>query len=84
MKLFIFCILAVGVLVLPGVAKEYPLGVSLFSGYDVPIIQDDQASGPMYGLAVRGNIWKFLHGEVYFRGTSQGDKDQDRDFGNGA
>jgi opacity protein-like surface antigen len=62
-------------------AESYPLGITAYSGFDVPVIQTDVGSGPMYGLAVRGNIWKFVHGELFFRGTSQGDVTEDAPFG---
>ena len=58
-------------------AETYPLGVELFSGYDMPVIQEDVGAGPMFGLAVRGHVWGPFHGELYFRSTSQGDADID-------
>ena len=82
MKKPFWILLAVLWLCHAGWAETYPLGITAYSGYDVPVIQGDVGAGPMYGLAVRGNIWKFVHGELFFRGTSQGDKDEDMEFGN--
>ena len=35
----------------------------------------------MWGVSVRGNIWSFVHGQIIVRGTSQGDKKEDFEFG---
>lgn len=67
----------------PVFAGTYHLGVAAYGGYDYPVIQDDVGPGFMWSAGLRGNIWKFVHGEVVFRGSQQGDKDQDLDFGNG-
>jgi hypothetical protein len=82
MRLKITILLALAGLILPLTVQAYPLGVELYTGYDMPVVQQDVGSGMMYGLAVRGNMWKFLHGELFFRSTSQGDKDEDMEFGN--
>jgi hypothetical protein len=65
-----------------GAWAAYPLGVEAFGGYDMPVLQDDVGAGPLFGVGVRGNIWKLVHGELYFRSTSQGDKDEELEFGN--
>ncbi|MBI5060535.1 hypothetical protein HZB60_12240 [candidate division KSB1 bacterium] len=65
-----------------GASAAYPLGVTAFGGYDMPVIQDDVGAGPLFGIGVRGNVWKLFHGELYFRSTSQGDVDEDLEFGN--
>ena len=36
----------------------------------------------MWALGVRGNIWSFIHGQLSVRGTSQGDVDEELEFGN--
>ena len=61
-------------------AETYPLGVELFSGYDMPVIQEDVGAGTMFGLAVRGHVWAPIHAELYFRSTSQGDAEMDTDI----
>ncbi len=59
---------------------DYPLGVGLHGGFDMPVIQNDIGSGPVFGLSVRGNIVGPLHGQLVFRSTSQGDREEDIDF----
>ena len=36
----------------------------------------------MWGVSVRGNVWNFVHGQIIVRGTSQGGKKEDFEFGN--
>jgi hypothetical protein len=52
----------------------YPLGVELFGGFDMPLVQEDVGNGAMYGVSVRGNVVSILHAQLIFRGSSQGDK----------
>ncbi len=75
----LLCIFGTGL----AVAETYPLGVEIFSGYDMPVIQDDVGAGTMFGLSVRGHVWGPFHGELFFRSTSQGDKDETLEFGGG-
>lgn len=74
--ILLFCVLGAGV----ALAETYPLGVEVFSGYDMPVIQDDVGSGAMFGLSVRGHVWGPFHGELFFRSTSQGDAELDTDI----
>jgi hypothetical protein len=69
--------------VLPAFAGTYPIGVGVYGGYDVPVLQQDVGSGAMWSAAVRGNIWRFVHGQIVVRGTSQGDREEKLEFGNG-
>jgi hypothetical protein len=57
-------------------AGSYPLGVGAFGGWDMPLVQQDIGSGPMYGVALRGHIIAFLHGQLVFRASAQGDQDK--------
>ncbi len=57
-------------------ADSYPLGVEAFGGWDMPLVQQDIGSGAMYGVAVRGHIIAFLHGQLVFRASAQGDQDE--------
>lgn len=75
----LFLVLAV---VLPAAAATYPLGVGLYGGYDMPLLQQDVGSGAMWSIGVRGNIWSFFHGQLLVRGTSQGDVEEELEFGN--
>ena len=51
---------------LPALAGTYHLGLAAYGGYDYPVVQDDVGPGFMWSAGVRGNIWKFVHGEVIF------------------
>ena len=74
--------LSVGLLILfialasPVHAKSYPLGVEAFFGWDAPLVQEDIGSGQMWGVSVRGHLLAFLHAQLVFRATGQGDKDK--------
>lgn len=82
MRLSLLLLFVSAVFALPAVAGTYPLGIGVHSGYDVPVLQGDVGSGMMWGIGVRGNIWKFIHGQIIVRGTSQGDKEEDLEFDN--
>ena len=78
---YLFATILCGLLLATAASAEvYPLGVEVFSGYDMPVIQEDVGAGPMFGLAVRGHVWAPLHAELYFRSTSQGDAEMDTDI----
>ncbi|NUO18531.1 hypothetical protein HUU59_03700 [bacterium] len=80
MKLLGTLVLIAG-FVLPGFGA-YPLGVGIHGGYDMPVIQEDVGAGPVFGVSVRGNIVGPLHGQLFFRSTSQADVEEDIDFPN--
>ncbi|MBU0507853.1 porin family protein [bacterium] len=67
-------------LTIPALAGSYPLGVGAYGGFDMPIIQDDVGSGPMWAISVRGNVWRFVHAQIIVRGTSQGDVEEEAPF----
>jgi len=70
-------LLAISVITVPAAfAGSYPLGVELFGGFDMPLVQEDVGSGPMYGISVRGHVISIFHAQLVFRGSSQGDKDE--------
>ena len=74
--LVIVCLLTLFALSVPyAQAKSYPLGVEAFGGWDEPLVQDDIAGGTMFGLSVRGHLIAFLHAQLVFRSTSQGNQD---------
>lgn len=80
MKLFCTLVLS-AVLTFPAWAT-YPLGIGIHGGYDLPVIQEDVGAGPVFGVSVRGNIVGPLHGQLFFRSTSQADVEEDIDFPN--
>jgi len=81
MKAILMLICAVA-LALPALAGSYPLGVSAYGGYDMPVIQEDVGAGPMWAVGVRGNVWHFIHAQLIVRGTSRGDVENEEKFGN--
>lgn len=74
---FAFCFLVLFVAQIPlAHARSYPLGVEAFFGWDAPLVQEDIGSGQMWGVSVRGHLLAFLHAQLVFRATGQGDKDK--------
>lgn len=75
--LSLVCLVTLLALQIPSThAESYPLGVEAFGGWDMPVVQEDIASGPMFGMSVRGYLIAFLHGQLLFCSTSQGDEDK--------
>jgi hypothetical protein len=74
--ILLLCVLGAGL----ASAGTFPVGVKVFSGYDMPIIQDDVGKGTMFGASVRAHAWGPFHGELYFRSTSQSSVDVSTDI----
>jgi len=68
-------------LAVPALAGTYPLGVGVYGGYDMPTLQEDVKGGAMWSVGVRGNVWQFVHAQLFVRGTSQGDVEEELEFG---
>jgi hypothetical protein len=83
MKYLLLVLVLSAALAMPAAARTWNLGVGPYGGYDVPVIQGDIAGGPMWGVGVRSNLWHFVHGQVFVRGTSNANKDETKDFGAG-
>jgi hypothetical protein len=83
MKYFLLVVMCCAAIALPAAARTWNLGVGPYGGYDMPVIQTDVGAGPMWGVGVRSNLWHFVHGQVFVHGTSNADKNENLDFGNG-
>jgi hypothetical protein len=61
---------------LPGVARAATIGVGAFAGTSMPALQDDNGTGPMYGLRVPVNFVPMITIEPFYAQTNGGNKDQ--------
>lgn len=62
---------------LPCTAVAASVGVGAFGGMGIPIIQDDNGQGAIYGARVPVTLLPLLTVEPYFLTGSGGDKEQD-------
>jgi opacity protein-like surface antigen len=62
---------------LPCAAGATSVGVGAFGGMSIPIIQDDNGQGTLFGVRVPVSLLSLVTVEPYFAKTSGGDKDQD-------
>lgn len=60
-----------------GVASAGSVGVGAFAGVSIPVIQDDVAQGPIFGLRAPVKLVPLVTVEPYFASSSLGDKEQD-------
>ena len=61
----------------PAAAGSATIGLGVFGGASVPLVQDDNGSGSIFGLRAPVNLVPLITVEPYFAKTSGGDKDQD-------
>ena len=61
----------------PGAAGAASVGLGVYGGASIPLVQDDNGSGSLFGLRVPVNLVPLLTVEPYFAKTSGGDKSQD-------
>ncbi|MBI5711430.1 MAG: outer membrane beta-barrel protein [Candidatus Eisenbacteria bacterium] len=71
----IFALLAL--VLLPCVAGAAGVGVGAFGGVSVPIVQDDNGQGTLFGVRVPVSLIPLVTVEPFFAKTGGGDKDQD-------
>jgi opacity protein-like surface antigen len=64
---------------LPCVAAAASVGVGAFGGMSVPILQDDNGQGTLFGVRAPVALLPLVTVEPYFARMSGGDKDQDLD-----
>ncbi len=76
MKRLSIC-LALACLSLAGVAHAGGIGIGVFGGASIPVIQDDTGRGSIYGVRVPVNLVPLLTIEPYFASTKGGDVKQD-------
>jgi len=67
----------VGTLLLGGLAHAGGIGIGVFGGTSVPVVQEDQAQGPLYGVRVPVTVVPLLTAEPFFSSSALGDKTVD-------
>lgn len=60
----------------PAAAMDPLIGASAFGGASIPIVQDDNGPGPIYGIRVPVNLLQYLTLEPYFAHTGGGEADE--------
>jgi hypothetical protein len=60
---------------LPGLARAITIGGAVFGGTSLPAVQDDNASGPIFGLRIPVNFVPLIAVEPYYAQTNGGSKD---------
>jgi len=71
-KLLVLAIAALAVLA--GSARAASIGVGVFGGASVPILQDDQDNGTQYGARIPVKLIPLFTVEPFYSSTSLGDK----------
>lgn len=59
----------------PGLARAVTIGGAVFGGTSIPAVQDDNGTGPMFGIRVPVNFVPLIAVEPYYAQTNGGDKD---------
>ncbi|MBI1799517.1 MAG: outer membrane beta-barrel protein [Candidatus Eisenbacteria bacterium] len=75
MKRWIWIALA-ALAVSPAISSAATVGVGVFGGTSIPIVQEDNDRGPMYGLRVPINLTPIVSIEPYYGSTQGGDKNE--------
>jgi len=60
----------------PAAALTPKIGAGAFAGASIPIVQDDNGPGPIYGVRVPVNLFSFLTAEPYFAHTGGGEAEE--------
>lgn len=60
-----------------GIASAGSIGIGAYAGMSYPVLQDDVASGSLYGLRIPASLTPLFTLEPYFGSASLGDKDED-------
>jgi opacity protein-like surface antigen len=61
---------------LPAMAITPQIGAGAFAGASIPIVQDDNGPGPIFGVRVPVNLLRFLTVEPYFARTGGGEAEE--------
>ncbi len=64
---------AVALVLLPAMAQAGSIGIGGYGGMSIPIVQDDNGNGPVFGARAPVALNKLLTVEPYFASTSAGD-----------
>jgi opacity protein-like surface antigen len=62
-----------------GAASAATIGVGAFGGASIPVVQDDNGQGTVYGVRLPISLVPLLTVEPYYASTQGGDKEQDLD-----
>ncbi|HZN80553.1 MAG TPA: hypothetical protein VFC01_12835, partial [Mycobacterium sp.] len=60
----------------PAAGLAPKIGAGAFGGASIPIVQDDNGTGPIYGIRVPVNLLQFLTAEPYFAHTGGGEAEE--------
>ncbi len=71
------CMAALALTTLAAPAHAVSIGIGAFGGTAIPVLQDDNGPGPVFGIRAPVSILPILTVEPFFASTSGGDKDQD-------
>ena len=77
MKKLGVCSVALALFAFASTASAGGIGIGAFAGASVPLVQDDNGQGTLYGVRVPVNVIPLLTVEPYYAKTSGGDKDQE-------
>jgi hypothetical protein len=72
----LLCIVALLALT-PGAARAISVGAGAYGGWSIPVVQDDNGNGSLWGLRLPVNFTPMVSLEPYFGSTSGGSKTQD-------
>jgi len=73
MKVFWVCIL--GLALSAGASSAATIGVGAFGGLSIPVVQDDNGQGSVFGIRVPVGVIPLVTVEPYFSSTAGGSKD---------
>jgi hypothetical protein len=72
-----FALALAATLLVGGLAHAGSIGIGTFGGMSVPVVQEDQDQGAVYGLRVPVSLVPLLTAEPFFSFSSLGDKSVD-------
>lgn len=62
---------------LPAPAAAFGIGIGVFGGTSIPVVQDDNGAGTQFGVRLPVTVAPMLTVEPYYATTSAGDKEQE-------
>jgi hypothetical protein len=72
-----FVLALVALACVTGIAGAATVGIGAFGGVSVPVVQDDNGQGTVFGIRAPVSLLPLITIEPYFLSGSGGDKDQD-------
>jgi hypothetical protein len=76
-RIYLVAFLALLIAPLTASAGQPTIGISGYGGLNIPVVQDDVKSGPMFGVRVPVTLISFLSVEPYFLTSSLGDGEEE-------